>query len=112
VERGKLGVSTATHHFARLAVGPWGEEKTTQFVKAITEQKLVLGRLSELYNRLLLGEISMAVTLTDSNINEAKKTGAPVVFAEDIQPVISRETLLRRFSPSPLVLGLRKWDSM
>ena len=26
---GKLGVSTATHHFARLAVGAWGEEKTT-----------------------------------------------------------------------------------
>jgi iron(III) transport system substrate-binding protein len=86
---GKLGVSTATHHFARLAVGPWGEEKTTQFVKAIADQKPVLGRLAELYNRLLLGEISIAVTLTDSNINEAKKTGAPVVFAETIQPVIA-----------------------
>ncbi|HEU4340399.1 MAG TPA: substrate-binding domain-containing protein, partial [Candidatus Binatia bacterium] len=69
-------------------MGPWGEEKTTKFVKAIADQKPVLGRLSELYNRLLLGEISMAVTITDSNINEAKKTGAPVVFA-DIQPVIS-----------------------
>ena len=86
---GKLGVSTATHHFARLAVGAWGEEKTTNFVQAIADQKPVLGRLAELYNRLLLGEISIAVTLTDSNINEAKKTGAPVVFAETIQPVIS-----------------------
>jgi iron(III) transport system substrate-binding protein len=86
---GKLGVSTATHHFARLAVGAWGEEKTTKFVKAIADQKPVLGRLSELYNRLLLGEISIAATLTDSNINEAKKTGAPVVFAEAIEPVIS-----------------------
>jgi iron(III) transport system substrate-binding protein len=86
---GKLGVSTATHHFARLAVGAWGEEKANKFVKAITEQKPVLGRLSELYNRLLLGEITIAVTLTDSNVNEAKKTGAPVVFAEGIQPVIS-----------------------
>ena len=85
----KLGVSTATHHFARLAVGGWGEEKTTKFVKAIADQKPVLGRLSELYNRLLLGEISIAVTLTDSNINEAKKTGAPVVFAEAVEPVIS-----------------------
>jgi iron(III) transport system substrate-binding protein len=85
----KLGVSTATHHFARLAVGPWGEEKTTNFVKAISNQKPVLGRLSELYNRLLLGEIYIAVTLTDSNVNEAKKAGAPVAFAEDIQPVIS-----------------------
>jgi iron(III) transport system substrate-binding protein len=86
---GKLGVSTATHHFARLAVGAWGEEKTTKFVKAIADQEPVLGRLAELYNRLLLGEISIAVTLTDSNINEAKKNGAPVVFAETIQPVIS-----------------------
>jgi iron(III) transport system substrate-binding protein len=86
---GKLGVSTATHHFARLAVGAWGEEKTTAFVKAIASQKPVLGRLAELYNRLLLGEISIAFTLTDSNINEAKKSGAPVVFAEAIQPVIS-----------------------
>jgi iron(III) transport system substrate-binding protein len=86
---GKLGVSTATHHFARLAVGAWGEEKTTKFVKAIADQTPVLGRLAELYNRLLLGEISIAVTLTDSNINEAKKTGAPVRFAETIQPVIS-----------------------
>lgn len=86
---GKLGVSTATHHFARLAVGAWGEEKTTKFVKDITSQKPILGRLAELYNRLLLGEISIAFTLTDSNINEAKKKGAPVVFAEAIQPVIS-----------------------
>jgi iron(III) transport system substrate-binding protein len=86
---GKLGVSTATHHFARLAVGAWGEEKTTKFVKDIVSQKPVLGRLNELYNRLLLGEISVAVTLTDSSINEARKTGAPVVFAEAIQPVIS-----------------------
>jgi iron(III) transport system substrate-binding protein len=86
---GKLGVSTATHHFARLAMGPWGEEKTTKFVSDIASQKPILGRLAELYNRLLLGEISIAVTLTDSNINEAKKAGAPVVFAETIQPVIS-----------------------
>jgi iron(III) transport system substrate-binding protein len=86
---GKLGVSTATHHLARLAVGAWGEEKGTKFVKEIAAQKPVLGRLAELYNRLLLGEISLAVTLTDSNINDAKKTGAPIVFADAIQPVIA-----------------------
>jgi iron(III) transport system substrate-binding protein len=86
---GKLGVSTATHHLARLAVGAWGEEKGTKFVKDIAAQKPVLGRLAELYNRLLLGEISLAVTLTDSNINDAKKTGAPIVFADAIQPVIA-----------------------
>jgi iron(III) transport system substrate-binding protein len=86
---GKLGVSTATHHLARLAVGAWGEERGTKFVKDIAAQKPVLGRLAELYNRLLLGEISLAVTLTDSNINDAKKTGAPIVFADTIQPVVA-----------------------
>jgi len=86
---GKLGVSSASHHFARLAVGPWGEEKTTNYVKGIASQKPILGRLAEVYNRLLLGEISIAVTLTDSNISEAKEAGAPVVFAEDVQPVVS-----------------------
>jgi len=85
----KLGISTATHHLARLAVGAWGEEKTTKFVKALVKQELNLGRLSELYTRLLLGEIAVAVTLTDSNITEAKEKGAPVVFAEGIEPVIS-----------------------
>lgn len=86
---GKLGVSTATHHLARLATGPWGEEKTTQFVKDLANQKPILGRLAELYNRLLLGEVSIAVTLTDSNINDAKKSGAPIVFADAVQPVIA-----------------------
>ena len=86
---GKLGVSTATHHLARLAVGAWGEENGTKFVKDIAAQRPVLGRLAELYSRLLLGEISLAVTLTDSNINDAKKTGAPIVFADSIQPVIA-----------------------
>ncbi len=86
---GKLGMSTATHHLSRLAVGAWGEEKTLKFVKALAAQKPVLGRLSELYSRLLLGEISIAVTQTDSNINKAKETGAPVAFAEEIRPIIS-----------------------
>lgn len=85
----KLGMSTATHHLGRLAVGAWGEEKTTKFVKALAKQELVLGRLSELYSRLLLGEIAVAVTLTDSNVTKAKHDGAPIVFAEGIQPVIS-----------------------
>lgn len=85
----KLGMSTATHHLARLAVGAWGEEKATKFVKALAKQELNLGRLAELYTRLLLGEIAVAITLTDSNITRAKKDGAPIVFAEGIEPVIA-----------------------
>src|SRR5262245_63265942 len=86
---GKLGVSTATHHLSRLAVGPWGESKTTEFVNAIGKQEPILGTLANLYNRLLVGEILLIATLTDSFISQAKRDNAPVVFAEGLEPVIS-----------------------
>jgi iron(III) transport system substrate-binding protein len=86
---GKLGVSTATHHFSRLAVGPWGENKAAEFVRAIAKQEPILGTLANLYTRLQVGEILLAATLTDSFISRAKKDGAPIVFAEGLDPVIS-----------------------
>lgn len=86
---GKLGVSTATHHLSRLAVGPWGEAKTTEFVNAIAKQEPILGTLANIYTRLQIGEILLAVTLTDSFISRAKKDGSPIVFVEGLDPVIS-----------------------
>jgi iron(III) transport system substrate-binding protein len=86
---GKLGVSTATHHLSRLAVGPWGEAKATEFVSALAKQEPILGTLANLYTRLQVGEILLATTLTDSFISQAKKDGAPIVFAEGLDPVIS-----------------------
>ncbi|HEY1267903.1 MAG TPA: extracellular solute-binding protein [Candidatus Binatia bacterium] len=86
--KGKMGVSTATHHFGRLATY-WGEEKTTQFVKALTKQELILGRLGEIYNRLLLGEISIAASLSNSELQAASHKSAPVVFAESVSPLIA-----------------------
>ncbi|MBI2089064.1 MAG: extracellular solute-binding protein [Deltaproteobacteria bacterium] len=85
---GKLGMGTATHHLARLAAA-WGEEKATEYVKALAAQQPTLGRLAEIDTRLQLGEILIAVTLEDSRIYHAKKTGAPIVFAEGVEPVIS-----------------------
>ncbi|HEY2986271.1 MAG TPA: extracellular solute-binding protein [Candidatus Binatia bacterium] len=87
--KGKIGVSSATHHFGRLAAGPWGEEKTTQFVNALTKQDLILGRLGEIYNRLLLGEIVVAVSLSDSEIKSETNKGAPVVHAEAVSPLLA-----------------------
>ena len=87
--KGKIGVSSATHHMARLAAGPWGEEKATNFVKALTKQDLILGRLGEIYNRLLLGEIVIAVSLSDSEIKSEKNKSAPVVHAEAVSPLIA-----------------------
>jgi iron(III) transport system substrate-binding protein len=86
---GKLGVSTATHHLSRLAVGPWGESKTTEFVNAIAKQGPILGTLANLYTRLQVGEILLAVTITDSFISQAKRDGVPIVFAEGLNPLIS-----------------------
>jgi iron(III) transport system substrate-binding protein len=80
--KGRLGVSTATHHLGRLAVGPWGEEKTTAFVKALAQQSPVVGELGPTYTRLQLGEIYVALSLTDSYIHIAKETGAPVAEAD------------------------------
>jgi ABC-type Fe3+ transport system substrate-binding protein len=86
---GRLGVSSATHHLARLAVGPWGEKKTTEFVKALEKQRPYLGTLAELYTRLQLGEVLISVTLGDNMLARAKKTGAPVVPVKEIEPVVS-----------------------
>ncbi len=87
--KGKLGVATATHHLARLAVGPWGEEKTTNFVKALTKQDLMLGRMGEIYSRLLLGEILVAVSLSDSELKAKTNKAAPIVHAAKVTPVVS-----------------------
>jgi ABC-type Fe3+ transport system substrate-binding protein len=87
-KEGKLGMSTATHHLARLATF-WGEEKATQYVKGLAKQQPSLGTLGALYSRLQLGEILVIITLTDSFVHRAKVTGAPIVHAEAIEPVIS-----------------------
>ena len=86
---GKLGVSVATHHLSRLAVGLWGEEKGTKYVKALAEQKPILGSLGNLYTRLQVGEVQVVVALISGFIFEAERTGAPVVFAEAVQPMIA-----------------------
>jgi iron(III) transport system substrate-binding protein len=85
---GKLGMSTATHHIARLAT-LWGENKTTEYVKALAAQQPILGPLGTIYSRMQLGEVLVAITLTDSFVHQAKVAGSPIVHAEEVTPVIS-----------------------
>ena len=85
---GKLGVSSATHHFARLAAGPWGEKKTTEFVRGLARQRPFLGRLAELSTRLQLGEVLIAGTLSSDMIHNATKKGAPLAHAAKVEPVL------------------------
>jgi iron(III) transport system substrate-binding protein len=89
--KGKLGVINSTHHWGRLAAGPWGEEKTIDFIKKLSAQQPILTRAGEMAQRLILGEVLVSATLQDSQLHEAKESGAPLVFAEQVQPVISPE---------------------
>ncbi|MGH7830489.1 MAG: ABC transporter substrate-binding protein, partial [Candidatus Binatia bacterium] len=88
---GKLGVINSTHHWARLAAGPWGQEKATDFVKKLAAQQPTLGRAGEMAQRMLIGEVLLSATLQDSQLHEAEEKGAPLAFAEEVQPVISPE---------------------
>jgi iron(III) transport system substrate-binding protein len=89
--KGKIGVINSTHHWARLAAGPWGEEKTIAFVKKLSGLQPILSRAGEMAQRLILGEVLVSATLQDSQLHEAEQSGAPLVFAEEVQPVISPE---------------------
>jgi iron(III) transport system substrate-binding protein len=89
--KGKLGVINSTHHWGRLAAGPWGEEKTIDFVKKLSAQKPLLTRAGEMAQRLILGEVLVSATLQDSQLHESKESGAPLAFAEQVSPVISPE---------------------
>jgi len=88
---GKLGVTSSVHHFARLAAGPWGEEKTTDFMKKLAAMQPTLSRAGEMAQRLLLGEVLLSATMQDSQLHESAEQGAPLVFAEGVQPVVSPE---------------------
>jgi len=89
--KGKLGVINSTHHWGRLAAGPWGEEKTIDFIKKLSAQQPILTRAGEMAQRLILGEVLVSATLQDSQLHEAAESGAPIVFAEQVQPIISPE---------------------
>ena len=87
--KGKLGVTNGTHHQARLAVGAWGEEKGTNYVKALAKQEPMLGLIGEIYSRMLLGEVLVAASLSDSYIKAERNKDAPVVFADKVTPVVA-----------------------
>ena len=89
--KGKLGVINSTHHFGRLAAGAWGDEKTLDFVRKLAAQKPLLTRAGEMAQRLILGEVLVSATLQDSQLHEAKESGAPLAFAEKVSPVVSPE---------------------
>lgn len=87
--KGKIGVPHSVHHFARLAAGPWGEEKTMQFVKKLAALEPFIGTPAQMYTRLQLGEILLVSNIQDSFIHQAVRKGAPLAQAHGIEPVPS-----------------------
>jgi iron(III) transport system substrate-binding protein len=85
--KGKIGVPTASGQIDFLAI-QWGEEKFMNFVRALSKQDPVPGKLAELVTRLEIGEIFLTSTLTDSFIHRTKATGSALAHAQ-IQPVVS-----------------------
>jgi ABC-type Fe3+ transport system substrate-binding protein len=88
---GKLGITDAVHHLARLATA-WGEERTNKYVKTLADQQAIIGQPGHMFSRLQIGEIKVAFTLGEGYIHSAKLAGAPVVHAEAVEPVIAPAT--------------------
>lgn len=88
---GKLGITDAVHHLARLATA-WGEERANRYVRALAAQQAVLGQPGHTFTRLQIGEIQVAFTLGEGYIHSAKLSGAPIVHADGIEPVIAPAT--------------------
>jgi iron(III) transport system substrate-binding protein len=88
--RGKIGVSTATHFWARLAQA-WGEERTNRLVEGIAANQPVLGNLPETYTRVTLGELAIFSAASDSYWIMARKTGAPLTVVETAKPIIAQQ---------------------
>jgi iron(III) transport system substrate-binding protein len=86
--KGKIGVPSATHLFARLSQD-WGDEKTTQFVTKLSAQGLRLGAFGDLNQSLQLGEIHLMTGQIDNRmtINQEKK--APIAWAVNVQPILA-----------------------
>ena len=85
--KGKIGINNATHHWARLAQ-VWGEKRAVAFMKQLKTLDPKLGSNAEIFTKLQLGEILVAATITDSYIDQARKSGAPIKFAE-VNPIIA-----------------------
>jgi iron(III) transport system substrate-binding protein len=86
--KGKIGVPSATHTWARLSQS-WGDEKTTQYVTRLAQQGIRLGSFADLNQSLQLGEIQIVTGIIDNlmNVNQAKK--APVAWATDMKPILA-----------------------
>jgi len=88
---GKIGVSTATHHWGRLSQ-LWGDDKTTAYIEKLAAQKPRLASTPDTAQHLELGEIQIAATNPDDWVHQSQKKGAPVAFAS-VDPILLVENM-------------------
>jgi iron(III) transport system substrate-binding protein len=86
--KGKIGVSSATHTWARLSQS-WGDERTTQFVTRLSGQAPRLGSFADLNQSLQLGEIQLITGIIDNLMKVNQSRNAPVAWALDIDPILA-----------------------
>ena len=85
--KGKIGVSTATHHWARLSQ-VWGDEKTTDFVTRLAAQKPMLGQSPDIPQKVQIGEILIGASTQIGFIMRAQRVGAPLAWTKEVGPMI------------------------
>lgn len=61
-------------------------------MRALDRQRPFLGRQSEVYTRLQPGEIVVTGPMFEAYIQRATTTGAPIAFAEKVEPVLVSTT--------------------
>ncbi len=86
--KGKVAMHNAIHHLVRLSQ-VWGDEKTTDFTKKFAALNPKMGLINETYQSVVLGEVHISLTQTNSQVDPGKRKGEPVDWAADVRPVIA-----------------------
>lgn len=86
--KGKIGVPSATHTWARLSQS-WGDERTTQFVTRLSGQAPRLGSFADLNQSLQLGEIQLMTGMIDNLMKVNQSRNAHVALAVGVEPVLA-----------------------
>jgi len=101
--RGQMGMDSDESEWFTGLISVWGKEKTVDFFKALTKQKLSLRRGHTLLAELTAaGEFPVAVNLFGYRVLELQSKGAPIDLVQ-ADPVMTRPwyLLLAKRAPHP-----------
>ncbi|MDP2726867.1 MAG: extracellular solute-binding protein [Dehalococcoidia bacterium] len=72
----------------------WGEERTTRLVEGLVKQDPIFAEISQVVPRVASGEYPVAAYIPSGQVFQAQKQGAPVEFADEVDPVRGQDYLL------------------